>query len=247
MSSQHGEISTMMQYEVYPQRLLPKSNYRSCMSRTDLKDVNPLLQRKCNMPFEKCCVDNDPDNVTRAAFGEVGLAGMSVNVLGGLFLSGDERWQQNVSKDEEWTSGDVDLKMYEGKYELRDVEASVYFNFASADEMTWTFPRVFPDKAQHDKYKAAIIEGMSGVSVFSKKTPYVLNAHAECHHKPTVLNYWHVEVKSYIDSIPPEEITNSGSSYRKKALNQMVETLRVKSTLNPPESVPEISMSIYTA
>lgn len=157
--------------EKYPDRLIPKVHYRLNMVREELRTYDPYLQRKCPCPHEECCMDNDPSRVTREAFGNVGLNRMSVNMLGALFLPGDERWHQNMTDEDNWNGTSVELDQYEGKYVLKEPCDSVYFIFSKADMMDWTFPRIFAEKAQHDKYKDAIISEMGEREAFSKKLP----------------------------------------------------------------------------
>lgn len=228
----------------YPERLLPKNCYCSKIETTRLLGKNLYLQRKCFLPESQCCVDGDRNNVTPAAFGDTGLSRMSVNLIGGLFLIGDEKWYQNVTENDNWKEGDIDIKLYEGKYEIQDISTSIYFKLDIANSLHWQFPRFFNDNCQYVKYKDAIIKGMSDNFTFSKAVQYQLKVHSECHHSPHCLNYWHMEVRSIIDSIPPEEIKGKNKR-EKEALRGMIEVLRKHSSLNPPSLINIISEDVY--
>ncbi|MCM1143037.1 MAG: hypothetical protein NC453_31105 [Muribaculum sp.] len=154
--------------------------------------------------------------VTREAFGKVGLTRMSVNILGGLFEIGDEVWLQKMGEDDNWTDQPIDLSDYVGRYEYLGSAVSIYFQFAAADMLQWQFPRMFDSQGQYDQYRDAIVSELGEPASFAKGTQYQLKAHAECHHAPTSLNYWHLEVKTIVDSIPPEEIENYSGAPRKR-------------------------------
>lgn len=228
----------------YPERILPRSCYCSKITLSDLEGKNLYLQRKCFLPEDQCCVDGDRNNVTPAAFGNSGLYNMSVNLLGGLFIIGDEKWYQYVTEKDNWETGEIDIRLYEGRYQLQDINTSVYFKFDIANNLHWQFPRCFNDQNQFNKYEEAIVKGMSNKS-FTKGATYFLKAHSECEHSPNCLNYWHLEVKSVIDSLPPEEIIGNNKNYQKNALRGMIEVLRKNSSLNPPTSIGTISEKIY--
>lgn len=228
--------------EEYPDRLIPKPGYKQKMQREDLGGCGLHLQRRCDPAKVFLSVGDGPAVVTPAAFGEVGLAGMSVNILGGLAEIEDIRWRQTEGAMEPWDGRKVEISDFNGCYHLTDAGGAVYFQYDDADGMTWQFPRQFPEKATFDKFKDAIV---GELGQFSKKTEYTLNAHAECHHAPCNLNFWHVEVRSFIDSKPLVEIEGSKSAYQKKALRGMVESLRVKATYTPPDYVAKIPSDIY--
>lgn len=242
--NQYGEDSKKTMSD-YPLRLLPSRHYIMITDRARLKSIDPYLQRKCFKPKEECCVEGDHNKVTAAAFGSSGLNNMSVNLLGGLFRIGDEKWHQNVSDADNWTGGDVYIQQYEGRYEYQDIQASVYFKYSIADSLTWDFPRCFNSEEERDVYEAAIVDGMTEGAQFSKKTSYKLKAHSECHHSPNNLNYWHMEIRSIIDAKPPEEVDSNKKNYQKKALRAMVESLRAYSTLNPPKDIVPLPKELY--
>lgn len=242
--NQHGNNSLKMTPE-YPIRLIPRQNFRSEMDRSQLQQINPWLQRKCFCAESECCVEGDKNRVTRKAFGDSGLYKMSVNILGGLFEIGDEKWHQLVGEEDNWTEGEVDMEKYEDKYCLKDITTSIYFNFNSADTLDWQFPRRFNDKDEFDACKEAIISGMSEEPTFSKKQEFTLKGHSECYHTPNCLNYWHVEVRSIIDSMPPTEIADNKQNYKKRALRNMIEVLRKLCTLNPPKAYCLLPETLY--
>lgn len=228
----------------YPLRLLPSDSYVLRIDRDLLMANNPYLQRKCYHPEEECCVDGDRNRLTVKAFGSSGLNNMSVNILGALFKIGDEIWYQKVTDEDVWKGGNVTIEDYEGRYEPQDVQNCVYFKFDKANSLNWTFPRTFKSVEERDMYEAAIVEGMS-TGNFSGKTPYTLKAHSECHHAPNVLNYWHAEIKSIIDSNPTEEVSANDKNYKKKALRGMIEKLRPYGTLNPPSNIIDLPKDLY--
>lgn len=229
----------------YPERIMPQEDYHLRMDIDVLNSINPYLQRKSDLPLSSCCVDGDLDRVTTAAFGQRGLVNMSVNIFGGLFQVGDERWHQKVSKEDAWKGGAVDIDTYEGRYEWQDEKVSVYFSFDKAHNVTWNFPRKFADKNQFSKYRDAIIEGLSPVGDFSKDVTYFLSGHSECNHDPNPLNYWHMEIASIIDSNPVEYIVKDNSNYQKMALRAMIEAIRVFASLRLPTDIPRIPEICY--
>lgn len=229
----------------YPSRILPRKEFVKQIGRETLKAIDPVLQRKCDVPIEECCVNGDLNHVTVAAFGQRGLAKMSVNLLGGEFIVGDENWHQNLGRTASWDGKDVALKNYEGRYEFKKAHASVYFRFETADELKWPFPRKFPNLQEFKKNVSAVIEGMKDEKDFSSANEYMLQAHAECHHDPTFLNYWHAEIRSFIDNERREEVLNDSSRYKQALLNGMIDRLRSKSTLRVPETIPQIPTAVY--
>lgn len=238
----HGECLQKMMSE-YPEHILPRACYRKRMDPEELNQPRVYLQRKCYADRSECCENNDPDRVTTAAFGRTGLHHMSVNLLGGLFGPGDELWYQDVGEEDIWNGGDVELSTYSAKYREDPIQASVYFQFNKAHNLTWTFPRSFDSQKQHDRYADAIVSGMSGS--FSKDQSYDLRCSAKCEHSPSVLNYWHFEVVGKIDSVPAEEIYGKNSS-QKRAMRMMIEALRPFSTLSYPTDCLSLPENFYT-
>lgn len=229
----------------YPERLLPHNNYVVRMDRSGLTEIDPYLQRKSFLPIEECCVEGNQDCVTTRAFGQSGLYNMSVNILGGLFEVGDEKWHQAVGKEDEWNGGDVDIRKYKERYESRDVTASVYFKFRIADGLKWTFPRRFNTIQERNSYEKAIEGGLSDSETFVKTVDYLLKTHSECHHSPNMLNYWHMEIKTIIDRKPEEVVDANDKKYQKKAVRGMIEVLRPHCTLRPPHDSPILPEDVY--
>lgn len=233
----------MMSIE-YPIRILPQKGYITQMGRDVLTSVNPWLQRKSYRPIEECCIDGDINRITPKAFGDVGLTRMSVNIIGGLYWISDEIWHQSMHEEDNWDGEKViALEDFRGRYNMEDKPITpIYFTFEDANSLNWTFPRIFQNAAQHDKYKDAIVEGLDG---FQKDLTYTLKAYSECLHVATDLNYWHAEIRSVIDSLPPEEIRKMKASYQKQAIHGMIEKLRVKSSLNAPSNIPQFHKDSY--
>lgn len=229
----------------YPIRLLPQAAYTPRMNRNRLIDIDPYLQRKSFLAMKDCCFDDNPDNVTPAAFGNSGLYRMSVNILGGLFRIGDEIWHQSLCEEDVWNGGEVDMQRFEDRYEPRKIEASVYFKFSSANDIQWTFPKRFGSKDERNEWEEAIVDGLTDKEIFEKETEYQIKAHSECHHNPNMLNYWHMEIKSIIDRKPEEEIADTKQKFKKKALRGMIEILRPNSSLRPPSNIPSLPEDLY--
>lgn len=113
----------------YPERLLPKPNYCAQMARRELSGINPFLQRRCTCSADMCCVNGDQMRVTREAFGKIGLTRMSVNLLGGLFEIGDERWLQKMGDEDVWKGDEVNIIDYEAQIRISRLCRGYIFPF----------------------------------------------------------------------------------------------------------------------
>lgn len=225
----------------YPCCILPSTDYVREIDVQSLIDLHAYVQRKSGRPEKECL--GDSGKVTPAAFGIKGLAGMSVNILGGNFLVGHERWHQSGNGTKYWDETAVDISGYEGCYSFDVESASVYLEIGKIHGLHWKFPRTFENQAAFDKQRDSIIEGYT--ESFRKTQLYKMQAHCNFEHRATFLNYWHGELHTIIESNPNEDLSKDSGAYRKSALHNFIETIRDYASLQPPVPLPQIPENSY--
>lgn len=243
------EVSGAGKEPVFPLQIISDPCYNHSMDLSHLCDLNVCLQRACCSSFDECCKDGNPDSVFPEAFGPIKtVKKMSVNLLGGYFVVGHERWSIKKPACDEWRGGEVNhLELQKVITFTDEAYPSVYFRYSIANSIKWTFPRTFPDQATFDKQRDKIIEEYEQGARFSKNETYHMKAHTSCLHVPTQMNYWHCEVHSFIEENPEDQDVDRDKGYRGMALRGMVEILRKECTLRVPkaEDIPRIPEALY--
>lgn len=238
--------------DVYPLRLIPQTNYSPKVLFEQILTVVSVthLQRGCDIPFEQCCCDNDPDEVLPAAFGEY-VHEMSVNLLGTEFKLEDIMWCQKGAK--QWKGEAVVLDSIEGLIEIRPHKHAIYMRGDKLHRSVFSFPAEIDPKL-HKDFTAAIdaafkgpIRSSSNIENTQNDSVVKLISTVTVEHVPMNLNYWHFQITANVQKKVGNVIIKNDKGWRKEARHYFLTTLLRLSTLREPKNIQSIDKRIFIA
>lgn len=229
----------------YPWHILPQSNYKASMEDKDLLNLDVILQRKCFCNLEEC-LHPLTGEILPVAFGKKdSLKQLSLNILGGCFLLGDEKWHPKDCENDAWQKCPEEFDQIKDSVGYFENYPSLYFSFSKADSIQFSLPRRFGNKALFDSQKDKIIKGYEEGEKFDSNKDYFFKVTIKCHHVPNKANYWHAQAHTLIHTNPEEDVNATKKKYQGDALRIMVENLIPISSISIPKEIPSIPKSLY--
>jgi hypothetical protein len=192
-SISHKIISGWKVIFKYPFRLLPKKNYFEKIQTEKLfEDIDCYLVRRSNFDAIKTFINNEV--IEKALFKEDNeMPGLSMNLLGAKFKENHIIFNPKKIGSKPWThfrSCFYLRELSELEIEIFNNSCPIFFKINDLNGYKISFERGTKELNDILKRKAS----SSGSKNNGKE---ILDGEVEVMHKPTNLNYWHIEFNFY--------------------------------------------------
>ena len=170
------------------------------------------------------------------------IIGMSVNILGGLFLPEHTLWIQDGKGKKPWDGvEDVNVDDYPGCYRLHDGEF-VYYRVSQLHNANYPHEYKLENKDQYKAYHNAIGKKIEKAFKPGEKTDISVTLTLES--APSFLNYWHFEV---ITSLTGTSVRlRNNDSYRRMVYSHILNHVLCRDFLQENATPGSIPADIYT-
>lgn len=174
----------------YPKELLPQSGFRISMPIDEMAGSIPLtVVRRSNVKIDYPAISSLPENCITSDE----VPGMSMSLLGGGF-KGEKHicYRQKNTGAKEWDGVTLlnDEEICDG-YDFIPDAFPIYFSLKEIHKVRIPYKRQF-DK-QDDFNNFFVVK--SAVNAWEKGRGYRVEGEITVAHKPTMMNYWHVELQ----------------------------------------------------
>ena len=199
--------------KIYPTIIQPKCGYRHFMSIRHLIKAYPKLiaSRRCDLQNEsEIFVESEKGNKILSSEALGNCLGLSLNLLGGLFDIQKHnlfRPTHNAPVQNIW-NGNEEYEVKIEDFEIKGNEKIIFY-FLVSDWMNFTFPynkgikdineyNKIRDKTNKLKQLGFYDTNEIICGEFKKDSQVELKARTKINHCPTLMNYWHVQLDSYM-------------------------------------------------
>lgn len=176
----------------YPKELLPQRNYAHSLQFDRMLDFLPLtVMRRSDVKIDYSAINRLPENcITKED-----VVGLSMNLLGGSFKAEEHlRYRTKGRGNENW-DGETISDVKEGDYEIVKVESPVYFSCKEIHRVSIPYERHFNKRQDWETYHKNSSDVSYSEMVWRRDSPYEVCGEIYIVHKPTRMNYWHVELQ----------------------------------------------------
>ena len=182
----------------YPYSLVPYKGLKLQMSMEQVLTRHEGLVLGRRMSGNKTWMDDMPADVKRFPDDVLSqlvdqIAGLSMNMLTTHSLPHYLRYRQTGSACSSWQGQQADIKKHMGSIYLENDVYVLQFKASSLHNRTFPYQAKLSGQEAYDvALRANAILG--NTKRFSKSEEYTLSARVRLLHRPTQMNYWHVEL-----------------------------------------------------
>lgn len=204
----------------YPVEILPKKEYELRLDIPSILKVYPNLyvSRRIDGAMEDMTIDFDGDKVlSDMALEKVGVANLSVNLLGALFDTTQHILYKpfRCAFTDNWNGGELQFDITDDMYERKEPCFAVYYNVKAFLEFPMTQSVLFQKEKEYIAFRTkAIVNGADEryFKAFEKGETIKFPVSQRANHMPTCCNYWHVTFDTYSFDNPNVPISSQDSS-----------------------------------
>lgn len=224
----------------YPEAILPSSIYLKPFPIEKLTGMDFFVSRRIDGKIEDNCESfNGKERLDPDCLGSI--VDMSVNLLGGNFLSKDTAWRQIGKGKELWDGiSDINITDYEGNYILTDNDA-VFYKGSLLHHATYPNEYSFRNNDQYKAFYKSLKRSITNQFEANRKEHILVNLTLSS--APTNLNYWHFEMKATVGDENVE--LKNDKSWREMLFQHLLNTVLCQQFESTVEEKSLIDSHIY--
>lgn len=226
---------------VYPYSILPKPRFFSKINFDDLIKVDDYLIGRRSGKSVEDTFDEFGYVRTDAIVEQRGqMANLSMNLLGGKFCAGHIKYNPKAKGANEWNGKDyipfLSKRLLD--YDTFKIWAPIYLSIRKFHNQD------IPFTTRNDKMGEKFIKAFKGTPI-SDPPNLKLFGKMKIVHKPTNLNYWHIELHLF----DPDEkhLTKISNAWEKSPVNYLLEHLFSKTEKQEFPFIPIVPKKFYRA
>lgn len=177
----------------YPKEILPQENYLIQLHFDEMLDEIPLTAvRRSGKKIDYSANSDLPENCITGQ----DVAGMSMNLLGGGYKAEEHlKFRTRGRGSDAWDGGTI-TEVSDGDYEIVEVGSPIFFSFKRLHHVRIPYERQFGSENEFYSYYNNMNQSDASSSdiVWKRDGPNEVWGEIFVEHKPTMMNYWHVEL-----------------------------------------------------
>ena len=148
---------------------------------------------------------------------------MSMNLLGGSFKPEHVRFVQKKPGNKAWVVDEiVNFKDYQGCVDECTIATPIFYRDNVLCQPSISVPVIFDDKQAYNAFCRYF--SVKTFPQFKKGTPVRVTFETRIEHRPTKLNYWHVQLEVYPE-LKEEMLNNNDGIWRSRVFDHIRSTI----------------------
>ena len=209
----------------YPSDIIPQSGFKLSI------DIDGLLNAQSDILFSRRI---DKDVLDCEYFGGKIMVeseditddykNLSLNLLGGLFENEKHlHFRQMKPGTDAWDGKDVDMEKYSTCFEIKRPCFPIYLKAIDLHNQKFPYRRHIGKLKDYNDIQNNIIDRT--LDVFHGEDDYTFEGTVKIVHSPTMLNYWHFEVKGVPEDSKGQSLEKTKSKWQKNFFRAIGEDL----------------------
>lgn len=231
---------------VYPNSILPKSNYKNLLVFDDIINQQELfLVRRTELSFHETYFKlGNRYYLKDDAIENKRIPNLSTNLLGAFFKPEYSFFRINMKEpaSNKWNGSQVFLHEHLDSYSKVNGGCLIYLNVNNIHLAKFPY-NLNSNKDYHSEVKKMEKVFENNIIKNDDGEEIILNGSSEIIHDPINLNYWHVEVK--IKDFSNEILKNADTNKRKQIAESAFENLIKVNSFSSVQEVVKIPSKFY--
>lgn len=209
----------------YPAEIIPQSGFKLSINIDDLllAQSDIVLSRRIDKDVSECDYFGGKIMVESEDIVD-DYMDLSLNLLGGLFENEKHlRYRQLKPGTNDWDGKDVDLEKYSTCFEIKQHCFPIYLKALDLHNQKFPYKRSIGRQKEFNDIQKNIVDRT--LDVFHGEDDYTFEGTVKIVHSPTMLNYWHIEVKGIPEDSKGKPLEKSKSTWQKNFFRAIGEDL----------------------